>query len=233
MNSTVYQKLEGLLAGRQTRRVDNNTYVSRSDDNVILTLHNIVIVTATSSEAVFNTAGWLSRTTKRRFDSLMPEGIKLVTEKGIWVWKESAKPSVPFRDGDKIKFNGQYEFLSSIVKPGDEKAEGEAARATLRQIKGYAQLCASSVPLEPPGPGDCVYCSISLEGNDHIALHMEEGYVVPSLVRNALMEADISNFHRSIAFSSGSHGPFLRELAGRIVERAVGRYIRRRFGLPL
>ena len=89
-----------------------------------------------------------------------------------------------------------------------------------------------------PGPGDCLYCLAASQkpgedfgGTEHLLSHLEEGYIVPSLVWNALVYAGYSperNIQFGLAFKhDGQPKPAnLTGIAHDAVKRSVRKYLR-------
>jgi hypothetical protein len=108
------------------------------------------------------------------------------------------------------------------------------------KIKKYAQLCSNSMPLDHPSSGDCWYCSMvttdkqvlgdAFKDIDHLKSHMQENYVVPSLVYHAMIEAGYQP-ERNIQFSLVFDNPHsMIDVAKDCVYRSVKKYLQKRFG---
>jgi hypothetical protein len=102
-----------------------------------------------------------------------------------------------------------------------------------KQIRRYAKQCIENLPLENPGPRDCWYCCMQTEEGktlgdavndiEHLQSHIEEGYIVPSLVFRALQENHAGPWLFHIVFVDHSINNF-----DSIIERAIYNYMRRR-----
>jgi hypothetical protein len=218
------------LGNRDRRKVGNNTYLERRDkDSVALRLHDTDIITETPAGYRVNTGGWQTVTTKDRLNNWLP--VRIHQRNCVWYWQDGT----PFTDGDLVTFDGR---LKSKSKKGTESA----IKKLQARVNAYARLCASSVPMKLPSGADCWYCYMETQDGetmgdafsdtDHLKLHMEEGYVVPSLVYRALKERGCGDAIMCGTFVSESHANFLTAIAKRHVSSAVRKYLRRRLGLP-
>jgi hypothetical protein len=248
-------------ANRQTKKIARNTYARReSDGRIVIKYHATDIITLTPDGVVTATApGWHTVSTKDRFNTfLSPFGVSQT--KGIWYWVRPATPKEAaaglyrgsggrFTDGDQIGPRGQLRTQATAA--GDLET-----RKLLRDIGKFAKLCGDALPLNPPGPGDCFYCQMRVVPTaeekaaakgpapvcgkvlgdatgdlSHLLSHMEERYVVPSLVYHAMKEAGATDFLLAEAFGQipGARGQlgFVRDR----VKSAVRRYLKRRFSL--
>jgi hypothetical protein len=114
--------------------------------------------------------------------------------------------------------------------------EEQADREFKAKVKKYADLCVSQMPLPKPGPGDCWFCLMKTQDGktlgdatkdrEHLLSHVDQGYVVPSLVANALKEAGAGQAYYWTAFQEPKSNIGLWAL----LPRMIYRYIIRRFG---
>ena len=220
------------LGGRKSRKVANNTYLKRlENDDVVLRLHETDILTAKpNGSVVVNTGSWRTVTTKARLNDWIKDGLGIYQNRGVWYWTKRDPNNwghAVFSDGDVIGPRG-------ALKASADDEEVKRVKKLTSKINAFAKLCASQVPMDPPGPGDCLYCQMEREGKnldtDHLMSHMEEGYVVPSLVYRALREINSTDFLMALTFSKGDHS-MSRSVAPMHVQRAVRRYLKRRFAI--
>lgn len=218
------------LGKRDSLIVGNNTRLHRHPGDVVsLRLHSTDVVTWEPGNTVtVNSGGWRTLTTKDRINSALPSGFRLHQNRGLWYWNQGA--SILFTDGDKIR-NG---WLTAQAKKAGSKTERDAL-SLQKRIGKFATLCASKLPLKVPGPGDCFYCQAARSnpefgGTGHLISHMEEGYIVPSLVLNALTEANQGDLIKAAAFGQSGTASWL-DYARRDVKSAVRKYLKRRFNL--
>lgn len=231
-----YAELNQQLTGRnqQRRKYANNTYLERrGDDDIALLYHTTDVVTfKPNGDVVLNSGGWRTSTTKERINLALPNGYYLSQDKGVWyiVNRRNAE-SVVFADRITLKANG------TITNAG--KDNPKATRELKAKVKAFAKLCADAIPLDQPGNGDCWYCLMRTEGGqtlgdaskntEHLDNHMSEGYVVPSLVANALKE----RYNAPMAFWTtfkDTGWTSDRDFGRQAVTRAVYRYILSRKG---
>ena len=234
-----YQKANESLQGRnhESRKIDNNTYLIRKGNDIALRLHKTDVVTyKPNGDIVLDSGGWRTPTTKDRIAEGLPAGIRIYQEKGVWFiragdWNDVNAPTVVFKDGMVLRYE-----QTGMTTQGAGEATPKKDDKLKRAAKKYAILCADSVPLPKPSSGDCWYCHMSTEddrslgdaskSNEHIISHMEEGYVVPSLVYRALKESGGSQIAWSTAFGE----PFMPDIAKKQIANSVYKYVTKRLG---
>ena len=235
-----YRLADKLLQGRcrESRKLENNTYLQRRGDNIAVKLHNTDVVTfAPNGDVVLDSGGWLTSTTKDRMNKYLPGpggGSAHVWQKnGRWFCGD-----VAYADGMVIHADGTVTGYGEVVSVSVDKA-------FKRRVSAYAKLCADSLPVDPPGPGDCWYCCMTTDDGKslgekvgdtrHLESHMTEGYVVPSLVYNALCSCGFKP-ERNIQFAEafGATGSSWGLACTRIdVHRCVYRYILKQYGFAV
>lgn len=236
---TSYNELNAKLSGRNAngRKIGNNTYAERRGDSIAIRLHSTDILTFNSDGSLeANSGGWKTVTTKSRLNEYLPNGFGIGQTKGIWYWNQyngQFKTLGQFTDGDKISPEGKLQIQA---EPDEEKKTLKLRKRILK----YAKLCADSVPLSEPGNGDCWYCHMvttedetlgdSFKNTDHLESHMDESYVVPSLVFHAMKEKGWTTDKIPFAAAFG-HADFMLDIAKREVKTAVARYMYRRYSL--
>mgnify|MGYP005825807367 FL=1 len=222
-----YQEATDRLGTRDSRKVGNNTYLVRRGDNIALRLHRTDVVTfQPDNSVVLDSGGWLTVTTKNR----MNEVVRVYSEKGKWYAE-----GIPYADGMVIHADGSTE--------GEGVEEPKADKAIKAKVKAYAQLCADSLPVEPPDSGDCWFCLFKTEDGrtmgdlwgdtEHFNSHMDEGYVVSALIYNALKAHNNAPMAFWGAFKSEQDNSFALSFARGAVSKAVYRYILRREGFQI
>ena len=186
-----YETAAERLGTRSSRKVANNTYLQRRDDSTIaLRLHETDVVTFRPGTVTLDSGGWRTMTTKDRIGYAVP----LYAQKGVWrvgSWNDPS-PLVYF-DGMTLRDDGTL-VGEPVADPTAEHAKAK------RQIAAYAKLCGETLAagMDAPGPGDCWYCLMRVDDGTplgdtvsdvaHLWSHLEEGYVVPSLLLNAVSE---------------------------------------------
>ena len=221
-----YIEANELLSGRchRSRKLANNTYLIRLEDSdsIAIRLHqtDIIRIDPNGDTSAF-TGGWRTVTTKARLNEYLPVGI--YQEAGVWYWKSGEA----FSEGDKIDINGK------LIVVGDSGGN-EAARvkALVKRINGYAAKCADAVPLPQPSGGDCWAClGMPLGGNDHLESHIEEGYIVPSLVGKALKESGCGDLVVAGAFVQAESMGWVVDVARDQVKRSVRKFLKVQYGI--
>jgi hypothetical protein len=229
-----YQTLNEKLTGRcfNKRKLANNTYAIRGELNTIaVRLHNTDIITFfPDGKVVLNSGGWKTSTTKSRINEF--SGLNIYQSKGIWYVSKPGdwENSVLFKDGMSY-FNGELKDF----------AENDNKENKLRkQVRDYAKLVVSKLPLPSPSGGDCWFCSMRTQENkplgdstgnkEHLISHLKEKYVVPSLVYNALEGAGCNPQGGGSAWFSVAFGD-LKIGSPNQIGRFVKKYLYRQLGL--
>ena len=123
-----YESANETLGARESRKVGNNTYLKRRDENTIaVMLHSTDVVTMTPDYVELNTGGWYTVTTKERINRYVPFN-NVFSEKGRWyVGKHyPVKEATPFFDGIRISHDGRV--LNPMDTAEDDTAKKEAAK---------------------------------------------------------------------------------------------------------
>lgn len=241
-----YQQLDALLTGRchSSKKLGNNTYAVRHVETVgvngnarlvasiAVRLHQTDVVTFhQDGRVVLNSGGWKTSTTKARINEHSP--VQLWQHKGVWTFSQCGK-SYTFADGVTIHTDGSV----TGFQPEDKQ---DTDKKLVKAINKFAKLAGEKCPLPLPGAGDCFYCGMVTDSGSslgeatkdigHLMSHMDEGYVVPSLVLRALDFSNCGNLIKQAAFNQGAPSDYLNELAKSYVPRAVRKYLKRQFGL--
>lgn len=189
-----YEIANERLGKRDRRKIANNTYLERRDDSTIaLRLHATDVVTFRPGTITLDSGGWRTVTTKNRINYALPVWSKA----GTWYVGSDYDRSAAHVYADGVTFTEAGELL------GDEPIDPSAGNAALkREIGAFAKLCADTLAAGMPAPsgGDCWFCAMRTESgatlgdvsggdHDHLREHIAEGYVVPSLLLNAVAEA--------------------------------------------
>lgn len=240
----VYAALDAKLHGRNlwSRKVANNTYLHRVEGvatTLAVELHETDIITITTTGLLtLDSGGWRTMTTKARINDYLPVGFSLYTERGVWYL------SCP--SGDVLNYADGMTIDAENVVRGYALPDLAADKALKKRISAYAKLCAESLPLSMPSGGDCWYCAMrevktgkplgeATQNTDHLSEHMREGYVVPSLVWQAL-EAAGYTAGRNFPIFGAAFYPHDRMYAGFLgiaqdhVRKSVRRYMSKQFG---
>ena len=189
-----YEKAQEMLAKRSIRKLARNTYLRQEGENVVIKLHNTDVITISPNDVyTLNSGGWRTPTTKERFNTFSPANVS--QERSMWYVTEGKYPTpwesrkvVPYADGIQIDSDGNV-----IAGAGTDtsKAMRTLNKMITKYINGFeAHVKANG--LEEPSMGDCIFCRLRV-GNDHILSHFEEGYYVPGLLANAILDAGYNN----------------------------------------
>lgn len=222
----------------------NNTTVRLDGDDVVIRLHNTDIVrirpdcpaAPTNGDCyVLNTGGWKTATTKDRIKHVI-EGWNLFTDHGRWFLRQWC------RDIDKLnEFYDKSNWVAfeegmMVWANGHVVGEGEwdpaADRKLKKQIKEYVDgfwnaLVAGEVGL--PSGGDCFACQFKMSNTNHVELHMEEKYYVPSLLINAITDFSVGLAIRQFVSNCmhGAHEDALKSWWAGVAEQQVKSSLRR------
>jgi len=225
-----YKTASEKLGKRASKKLGNNTYLQRREDNIAVRLHETDVLTFTpSGRTILNSGGRIQLRTG--MNTYLPMGFAVWSD---WYLYRNGLKVAAYRDGLTIGPRGGIHGAASV-----REVKG---RATLKKrITAYSKLCAASIPLDYPDTGDCLYCQLrteddqslgdAMEDTDHLLSHMKEGYVVPSLVWSALTEAGYdpqAQIIHSMAFGQMEEWS---DVARSAVKRSVAKYMKRRFNL--
>lgn len=96
-----YQEVAAKLGSRMSRKVGNNTYLMRIDDDTIaLKLHYTNVVTYKADGCFrLNSGGWRTVTTKERMNRWTPSGFSIYQKKWNW-YITTPEGTFPYEDGD-------------------------------------------------------------------------------------------------------------------------------------
>jgi hypothetical protein len=255
MTTSAFERLAVDMVGRneESRKVGNNTYKRKVGDSIAIRLHDtdILVVSPTNiseglpfERILLNTGGYRTVTTKSRMNEWLKTlkiPLNVWSEKGIWFVSNSDTGTKDVFTGRWMKYD-EYglllDFDGNNGTPIDAKVAIQQRNAMARKVKAYAALCADNLPLELPNLGDCLFCQVNRDskgefgGTDHLLSHMEEGYVVASLVYRAMRDANATDMMLAGAFNPDSSG-WLLEVAQRDVKRAVYRFMMKQLGFSV
>jgi len=233
-----YAEIDAQLQGRnrESRKYANNTYWQRRGENIALKLHNTDIVTLyPNGDMSLNTGGWYTITTKERINRVLPRVFSLYQDKGRWFLRNRID-NVTYGYMDRMRITSDWDVEGAGIY--DPKADRELKK----RVQRYATLCMAHIPLPMPSGGDCWDCALKTQegvtlgdttGADHLDSHVEEEYIVPSLVWNALKESGYSP-EKDAVYSFAFGVPDMEWFSNRgseIVTHSVYKYILLRKGL--
>lgn len=191
---TVEQWQEFIAGGRSktARTCDNNTTARLEGGGIAIRLHNTDVVTLLpNGNAVLNSGGWLTVTTKQRINTYSRAGIS--QKAGIWYMQDGSL----FYDGIIIDRNGKP------LKPKQPQKYEQQLTKIKKEARAYAKNYVDALKnglIDYPNGGDCWFCLFKdkdgkgMTGTDHIRQHIKDKYYVPSLLVNAGRSAGYKDF---------------------------------------
>lgn len=205
-----------------SRKAGRNTVIfSLTDGTEICKYVNTHVSTKKpDGTVVLQSGGYRSQTTKERI--WMHSGVGISQIKGVWYMPDGSL----FYDGIILKGR---EVISAKIMP--TKANNKAIAEMKKKIKAYVELITPS-NFPKPKTGDCFFCmgkEVGTDANlgditkntDHLLDHLKDGYIVGSLLVNALKEDGMDD--RAVG-----HTYSMPEIRLWQVHRAVTRYLTRR-----
>ena len=204
------------LGKRDSRKLENNTYLQKRGEEIAIKLHETDIITMQENGVnILNTGGWQTVTTKDRLNKY--SGVIVNQVKGQWYINTSL-----YYDGIKVKDGGVT---------SKEKKEDLKFNLYNGLIKAYCNKLKGLETLPVPDSGDCLYCSMYEEKTSkpigevfkdkkHLIAHLNEEYIHGSLIFNALKAAGYNN--PGVIFQM--------DIRDSIV-RAVRKYFKRQLGM--
>lgn len=193
-----------------SKKIGNNTYIERRDEDFAVRLHNTDILTIRPDNSfVVDTDGWLTVTTKDRLNEHAPHAVHFGSDRGQWQvrfgnWDTPNAHTRPYADGMVIYPSSEGGWTTDPDTEMDKAlAEAEVHNKALRKaiakyVKDFRFPQTQREIFDLGGidtGGDCWDCGMVLENgqtmgdfteSDHLTNHMKEGYYVPSLVLNAV-----------------------------------------------
>jgi len=197
-----------------TKKLDNNTYLERIDDNTFgVKLHSTFVVEINRDGTYkLESGGWQTPTTKARINDYSPA--RIYQAKGIWYLSNNQT----FEDGCIINAEGVRIDKASESVEATEKRKRKLDRMVSKYIKGFMDHLAKQGELTAPSQGDCWGCFFKaaegdseaqdfngwrmsrtsvrdseVMGFDHLLSHFKEKYYVPSLLWKAICEQGYTN----------------------------------------
>jgi hypothetical protein len=238
-----YEDIDAKLQGRcrLSRKEANNTYLHRHDNgDFALRFHNtdIILWHPDSTMQLFS-GGWKTITTKERINRYLPRGIVLLQNQGVWYLGRGWKDHSRIKDYSRVFAEGVTIHPDGSVT-GYELDNMKEVNAFKKKVRDYAKLCVSKIPLDEPAPGDCWYCHMTttegeslgdaVKDSSHLLSHIEEGYVVPSLVFRAMKESRRGSYWFAEVFGKVQARKDNDKWFERTITRIIYRYIMRRCG---
>lgn len=190
-----FAHFDRLLQGRnkESRKLDNNTYLLRRGDTIVIRLYSTDIVTYTPQGlCILDSGGWNTVTTRARVSTFSPA--RMGTYRGtayiIFEGKE-----YQFYDGMTLDLHTGR--VTDANKPNLNEIN-RYNKELERRVKKYVQGYTLDVVRECLGDmgGDCWYCAMHISStgkplgelfhnNTHLWEHITEGYYMGSIICNA------------------------------------------------
>lgn len=153
-----YDDAERVLAGRDRRKVANNTFLeSRGEGRIALKLHATDILIFTAGRVTYQTGGWQTVVTKERMNRFGPA--EIWSDRGQWWISTNGQESrKPYTEGCYV----EGDFLG-----GCDEDKGDENRRLKEQVKKYAEGFMDALErgeVQAPSTGDCWYCSMRVSG---------------------------------------------------------------------
>lgn len=237
-----YQQTLDKLNGRNKRKIDNNTYLELHEDkSVTVRLHVTNILTFyPDNRVIYATGGWRTVTTKARLTQYGP--VNIWTDKGVWYvacqrgnWDklQTFEEGMCYQDGT---------LTGTGIPPKNLTKE---KRKIAEYAKDFCEALAQG-KVEAPSLGDCFYCGMRTESkqplgeatqdHNHMHLHIEEKYYVPSLAYRAVELFANSTVAKDVLYRA-THGDSVTMVAGHWTEigleqirKAIRRYVSKQLG---
>lgn len=187
-----YKEAKETFETTRRRKLENNTYLTKTEEGYGIRLHNTVVVELLKDRVILNSGGWKTLTTKDRINGYSPS--RIFQRDHIWF---VGSEDTPYFDGIELSYNGR---VLNAKKDKNEKIVKQQT-SMLKKIDSYVSGFMKKIEegkLPEPSGGDCWFCSMKTkEGttlgdttndNQHLLDHMKEKYYVPSLLVNAIKE---------------------------------------------
>lgn len=248
------------LGTRESRKLQNNTYLQRRDaDTLAIRLHATDVLTfKRDGRVVYDDGGWQTVTTKDRMNEFGPALV--FSDKGIWYLRVNAEDgerwskerASVYQRGIMVRGTRVYHAASRKARDANAKLKRDVAKYAAEFIR---ELEANKIPA--PGPGDCFYCQMRTDDGrtlgessgdqEHMRSHLSESYYVPSLAVRAIetfCNAPVmqwylwGRFVGGLAMTPQSERDSMRrassdEYTRKRAERAIRRYVGRQLGMAV
>ena len=239
INRTKADLLKGIDGVTYSKKVDRNTVMYRLADGTECVKYHDTIVVKKSPKGVItlNSGGFRTPTTKKRFWQYGK--IDVSQKNSVWYMSDGSA----FYDGIQViagsepsNTNGwrqEYRVVSKV-----KKSNNDAVRKMKARIVKYVNLIAPT-NLPVPSAGDCFYCLMRdvntgktmgdtvgrNPGDTHLLSHLKEGYIVGSLLVNAMRENGYTDKQIGLSYHGAQQGDkwYLS-----IIRRAVVKYLQKR-----
>ncbi len=172
------------------RKLANNTVAIRRDDGIAVQLHKTDVLTFHSDRetVTYDTGGWLTVTTKDRFNTFGPNGWSVWADKGIWHLHGPTDDPLRYFDGIRVHILNQTVENATDGPNFDsmDRSNGQMRKLIAGYVKGLTGETVTGL-LAQDGRGDCLYCQMGGDvfDTEHLTSHLRENYYMPNLLLNA------------------------------------------------
>lgn len=183
----LFSSARNKIAGKP---LGNNTRLVETKGGFGIKLHQTVVVDIQANGTyILNTGGWFTHTTKDRINSYIP--VHIYSHKRIWYIGSNHKPKLDTAFCDGIVINSKGIVVKNPNAKQLKRIESMHRKIDVYVTKYVKALTENKIP--QPSGGDCWGCCMrdtttgeTVMGTDHLEQHLKEGYLVPSLLVNAI-----------------------------------------------
>lgn len=227
-----YQVAAEVLGKKESKKLENNTYLERRNLNtIVVRLHKTDVVTYHADGSIeLNTGGWKTSTTKDRINSYAPVVISQM--QSVW-YISKGKARMVFKDGMRITGRGDLEG-------GDSIESVKTINEIKRKLKSYSLFLFQSLIA-----GKMTHCwmCFTASGEDeiskaHLQTHIDKKEAPTEILLN--MQQMFPGMPQTVEWFVSEHlqmsskeleGRFYDGLARQVLTKNLARYLYRKFGL--
>lgn len=220
------------LAGRERRKLENNTYLEKRGDSIAVKLHKTDVVTLNpDGSSVYSSGGWRTVTTKDRINTYGDISISQV--KGQWIVNNTHL----FADG--MKLDGGVISNAPTYSKTAQKENAKHKRVIKTYVESFIEALINGKVHAPSG-GDCWGCLMVTKdgerplGRDCIKQHIKDKYFVPSLIVRAADRFGMSPYVRGLIgeiWQGKTLEGFYVDVLRRDLGRCLYRLIKENYGM--
>ena len=194
--SEILKGIEGITA---SKFIDNNTVEYFINEDRFIRLHSTDILVFSGDSIRVSSGGWKTVTTKDHINKFLPAGYCLISENGFWFISHVGS-CFPFKDGMVIDTKTDTADSGNYQKA--LKSYNFSKKKETVFVNKYVDLLIAG-KMEKPSSGDCFICQIAAQNStyknyDHIQSHIDESYLVPSLIYAACLAAGNTYYRNHI-----------------------------------
>lgn len=210
--------------------IQNNTLEGTLEDGTRIIRHftTDILTFQPDGTIVFSTGGTYAMTTQARLNEhqdlvslwthqrvMYARAMKRVEYGNGQFYMAQDSDAEIFAYADGMSYHPEHGFKGCRRKP-DKKM--------IKALRKYSKDFAAKLPVEQPGLGDCMYCQMIVVGTNvslgdanedtsHLISHIfDDKYYVPSLLMQALTEAQRNNYVKACAFKGEHQSNYLEDL---------------------